>query len=220
MKLLLTSAWFMNQSIVDSLSKMLTKPISESNIVVIPTAFNVEVWDKTWYINDLVNIKKLGFKNIEIVDISAVDKKIWLEVFKNSDILYFEWGSTFYLQEQIKKSGLDKELQNLLKEKVFVWVSAWSIITNPKIILTASSILYDEEVLENKQDISWLWFVDFYILPHLNNTFFPKMIEKNVREILKDLKEKIYVLDDNSAIEVCNWEVKVVSEWEYFILNN
>ena len=41
----------------------------------IPTASNVEKGDKSWLIDDLMNLKKQGFKSIEIADISAVDEK-------------------------------------------------------------------------------------------------------------------------------------------------
>ena len=86
----------------------------------IPTASNVEKGDKSWLIDDLMNLKKQGFKSIEIGDISAVDEKIWKPKFEEADILYFEGGNTYHLMEWINKSGLVKILPDLLKTKIYV----------------------------------------------------------------------------------------------------
>ena len=101
MKLLLTSAGIKNKSIVNALSGMVGKKLSETSLVFIPTASNVEKGDKSWLIDDLINLKKQGFKSIEIADISAIDEKLWKLKFEKADILYFEGGNTFHLMEWI-----------------------------------------------------------------------------------------------------------------------
>jgi dipeptidase E len=72
----------------------------------------------------LINLKNLNFKSIEITDISAVDEKIWKPSIENADILFFEGGNTYHLMERMNKSGLVEKLPNLLKDKVYVGVSA------------------------------------------------------------------------------------------------
>lgn len=62
-------------------------------------------------------------------------------------------------------------------------------------------------------------FVDFYFLPHLNSEYFPLMREDFVKDVLKDMKEKIYVLDDQSALKVIDGNVEVISEGKWFEIN-
>ena len=76
MKLLLTSNGFSDQAIADALFELVGKAPKEIRLAFIPTAANVEMGDKWWFINDLINIKKQNFKSVSIVDISAVPENI------------------------------------------------------------------------------------------------------------------------------------------------
>ena len=50
MKLLLTSGGLSNKSIINALADLLQKPFSNAKLAVIPTAMNVEIGDKSWFI--------------------------------------------------------------------------------------------------------------------------------------------------------------------------
>src|SRR5680860_576655 len=128
MKLLLTSNGLSNQSIVNALFELTGKPASETTIVFIPTAMNVARGGKNWFINDLYNIKKQGFKFIDIVDISALPKEIWLPKIESGDVLFFSGGNTYHLMYWLKESGLAELLPELLKTRVYAGISAGSII--------------------------------------------------------------------------------------------
>ena len=58
MKLLLTSSGITNKSIADALFELVGKKPEDTSVVFIPTASNVEVGDKEWFIDDLVALKK------------------------------------------------------------------------------------------------------------------------------------------------------------------
>lgn len=92
MKLLLTSGGITNTSIADALFDLVGKKPEDTVLVFIPTASNVETGDKNWLINDLLILKKLNLKSIEITDISAVDEKIWKPSLERADVLFFEGG--------------------------------------------------------------------------------------------------------------------------------
>jgi dipeptidase E len=141
MKLLLTSNGLTNNLIINALFELTEKKPEETNVVFIPTASNVESGDKSWLINDLINLKKQNFKSIEITDISAVDEKIWKSSLERADILYFEGGNPYYLMRWLNKSGLSQLLPNLLEDKVYVGVSAGSIVTNPNLALKISQVI-------------------------------------------------------------------------------
>jgi peptidase E len=90
MKLLLTSNGLSNHSIAESLFELVGKTPEETTIVFIPTASNIEIGDKCWFINDLINLKKYNFHSIEITDISAVGEEIWRPSLERADVLFFE----------------------------------------------------------------------------------------------------------------------------------
>lgn len=218
MKLLLTSGGITNKSIANALFELVGKKPGDISLVFVPTASNVEVGDKEWFINDLLNLKKQNFKSIDIADISAVDEKIWRPKFEGADVLFFEGGNTYHLMEWINKSGLAKLLPDMLKTKVYVGVSAGSMITNPDLALKISQMVYEED-FDKTEDMKGLGYVDFYFLPHLDSEYFKKLRESNIREVTQDMKERIYAMDDNSALKIMDSKVEVISEGKWFVIN-
>jgi len=218
MKLLLTSGGITNKSIEKALFDLVGKKAEDTSLVFIPTAANVEKGDKGWLINDLANLKKLNFKSIDIADISAVEEKVWRPKLEEADILFFEGGNTYHLMQWINKSGLIALLPELLENKIYVGLSAGSMVTNKDLALSISQIIYEED-LDKTEDMKGLGFVDFYFLPHLNSPDFMKVRKDFVKEALQGLKEKIYVLDDSSALKVIDGKVEAVSEGEWFVIN-
>lgn len=217
MKLLLTSSGLTNQSISKALFDLVGKKPSEIKVAFIPTASNMEMGDKEWFINDLNNVYKQGFRSISIVDIYAVPENIWMPQFQEADILFFNGGNTYQLMRWINKSGLVKVLPELLKSKVYVGSSAGSMVTNQDLALRLSQIIYGDDIEEQAMDA--LSYVDFYFLPHLNSPFFPNRMEEKIREVAKTLNRKIYSLDDQSALKVVDGKVEVISEGKYIELN-
>lgn len=218
MKLLLTSGGITNKSIARALFDLVGKKPENTSVVFIPTASNVEKGDKTWLIDDLINLKKQNFKSVDIADISAVGENIWRPKLEEADVLFFEGGDTYYLMEWINKSGLAHLLPNLLKSKVYVGVSAGSMVTNKNLALGISQIVYEED-LDKTEEIPGLNFVDFYLLPHLNSPYFKNLREDFIKESVRNIPEKIYVLDDNSALKVVDGKVEVISEGKWFVIN-
>lgn len=152
MKLLLTSGGLTNKSIEKALFELVGKKPGETSLVFIPTASNVEMGDKDWFINDLINIKKQNFKSVSIADISAVPEDIWEPQTEEADILFFEGGNTYHLMKWINKSGLIKLLPELLKTKVYVGLSAGSMVTSPDLALRLSQIIYGDDMGEKPMD--------------------------------------------------------------------
>jgi dipeptidase E len=218
MKLLLTSAGITNKSIEKALFDLVDKKAEETSLLFIPTAANFEEGDKTWLIDDLVSLKKLGLKSIEIADIAALEIDIWKPRFESADILYFEGGIDSYLMKWINESGLIDILPEVLKDKVYVGVSAGSMVTCKSLLKDVSHILYDEDLGRN-EDMPALGLVDFYFIPHLNSTYFTKVREELIRETLKGIDQRIYALDDSSAIKIEDGKIDVVSEGNWFQIN-
>jgi dipeptidase E len=217
MKLLLSSNGFANKAIADTLLEMVGKKPEDISLVFIPTASNVEVGDKDWFINDLINIKKQNFKSVAMADISAVPENIWRPQLEEADVLFFEGGNSYHLMNWINKSGLVKLLPDMLKDKVYMGLSAGSMVTGPDLNLRLSKDIYGEETEE--ETMNGLGFVDFYFLPHLNSPYFASRIEANLNEAMKKISRQTYVLDDQSALSVIDGEVKIVGGGEYLEFN-
>ena len=176
MKLLLSSNGFSNQEIAETFFELVGKSPEDTSLVFVPTASNIEVGDKGWFINDLININKQNFKSVAIADISAVPKNVWLPQFEEADALFFEGGDTYHLMSWVNKSGLIKLLPDMLKTKVYMGVSAGSMITGPDINLRQSKVIYGEDATEDF--VPGLGLVDFYFLPHLNSPDFGARTEE------------------------------------------
>ncbi|MFA6269786.1 MAG: Type 1 glutamine amidotransferase-like domain-containing protein [Candidatus Paceibacterota bacterium] len=218
MKLLLTSGGLTNKKIVEALFDLVGKKPEDTSLVFIPTAANVEKGDKGWLIDDLKNLQKQNFKQIDIADISAVPESVWKPKFEEADVMFFEGGNTYHLMEWINKSGLVKLLPEYLKTKVWVGLSAGSMVTNPDLARKISQVVYEED-FDKDRDMEGLNYVDFYFLPHLNSPYFPLLKEKNIRKATKDMVKKVYAMDDQSALKVVDGKIEVVSEGKWFVIN-
>ncbi len=201
---MLTSAGITNKSLEMALRKLVK---GEIKIVFIPTSANIEESEKSWLIKDLVNCQKLG--SVDIVDISAMDKELWLPRLKKANVIFMGGGNTMYLMKWIRKSGLIDELPNLLKSRVYVGISAGSIVLNPKLI-AGSQYLFSK-----KQPETGLGFVDFYFRPHLNSPHFPKIRGGILRKLLTRFDSELYAVDDESGVVVIDGKIEVVSEGKW-----
>jgi dipeptidase E len=217
MQLLLTSGGITNEKIADALRELIDKPIHETSLVFVPTAANVEEGDKGWLIDDLFNLKKLQFKKIDIVDISAVPKEIWLPRLEAADVFVFGGGNPYHLMEWIQKSGLGDLLPDLLKTRVYVGISAGSMVVSAKILSHAMQIYHEEK--GQLRDMKGLGFVDFMFKAHLNSPSFPKMRKESLRQLATVIPEAMYALDDQAALKIIDEDIEVVGGGQHLTFN-
>lgn len=217
MKLLLTSAGITNRTIKNTLADLCSKEFSECKAVFAPTAANAEAGDKGWLVDNLREFQNLGLKELDIVDISALEKKEIIKRFNSADIIAFGGGNTFHLMYWLEKLSLRETLKELIKTKVYFGISAGSIVATDNLILSDSNKLYDEYTGPVDR-IDGLGFVDFHIRPHFNSVNFPEVNPDTLREIAKDIKEPIYAIDDDTAISIIDENLEIVTEgkWKKF----
>lgn len=214
MKLFLTSAGLTNQKVIDAFNNLIGLPNDKIKIAFIPTASNVEEGDKGWMINDYVNLKKQGY-SLDIVDISAVEKNIWLPRLQEANVLFFGGGNTFHLMYWVEKSGLQDLLPELLKTRVYAGISAGSCIAGPTVYNSVQNLFGEKYDLKVEKGLG---LVDFQFIPHLTSSWFPKINEENLQKASNDLTESVYALDDNSGIIINENKIEVVSQgkWRKF----
>lgn len=202
----------------DELFALADKQPEELSIAFIPTAANVEEGDKSWLVDDLVILKNLKPKVLDVVDFSALPKDIWQPRLEAADVLVFGGGNTFHLMYHLKKSGLAELLPELLKTRVYVGISAGSILAAHKLSVTQAQRLYSEEIGEYKGE-DGLGFVNFHVRPHLNSPHFPKVRAEYLQELAKEIPETIYAIDDETAISIIDGKIKIITEGTYKVYN-
>ncbi len=220
MKFLLTSGGITNNIIHNALVDLLGKPIAESSALCIPTA--------TYVMSGGANLAyrfisgqeprcpmcELGWKSLGVLELTAlpsVDKEIWVPMVKETDVLLVNGGDTMYLCYWMQQSGL-ADLLPSLRETVYVGLSAGSLVMTPRI---------------GEDFVSWrpptggdrtLGLVDFAIFPHLDNEAMPDNNMANAEKWAAGLSVPAYAIDDQTAIQVIDGAVQVISEghWKRF----
>jgi dipeptidase E len=216
-KLLLTSRGITNRSIRDAFASLLEKPFIDFRAVYIPTAANVTLGDKEWVNAEMNSVKNLGFLSFEIIDISKVTKNIWLPSFEKADLLVVGGGNSDHLLKWFNSSGVTDILPVLLKTKVYMGISAGSMVTATNISLSSERILYYEKTGKLGSQ-KGLGFVNFEVRPHLNSPDFPKVRLDYLEKLSYQTPTSFYAIDDQTAIKVDGDKVSVVSEgkWKKF----
>lgn len=226
MKLLLTSSGLSKRQIAEALQGLFDKSPSEVKVGFIPTAANVEPYSKDWLIAQFGQLQRYGFYQIDIVDIAA-DGVDWRTRLEACDMLWLSGGNTFYLLDQVRKTGFDvwlKQLANtetynneksiegstlLSGEKVYVGGSASTILVTPTIKIADG---VDDNIV-GLDDLTGLNLVDFEINVHCDAAALVATSEYASKSGCT-----VYALDDLSAIRVVEDEVTVISggSWKVY----
>lgn len=85
------------------------------------------------------------------------------------------------------------------------------------LVFRLSKAIYGEEA--EQDSMAGLGLVDFYLLPHLNNSHFAARIEANLNNAMKEIKRRTYVLDDQSALTVIDGKVDHIGGGKYLEFN-
>ena len=225
MKLLLTSAGIKNPSIHTALLDLLGKPIAESSALCIPTAGYgypggfARAWDFISGNEPQCPMCELGWKSLGVLELTALpslDRKLWVPVVQETDVLLVNGGNPLYLNYWMKQSGLADLLPSL--SGVWVGLSAGSMIMTPRVGKEFADWI--PPVLDEADpDLDkTLGVVDFSIFPHLDNPELPDNILANAEKWAAKLPNPAYAMDDQTAIKVVDGVVEVVSEghWKLF----
>ena len=207
MKLLLTSGGITNKSIAKALADLVGKSAQEAKIGFIPTAANVEEGNKDWFIDTLAELRQEGYW-VDMVDPSApgVD---WKNRLAAADIVFVNGGNTFHLLDQMRKTHFDVWLKENLSTKVYVGVSAGSIVATPSIAV--ASVDNGDKNLAGLTDLRGLGFVGFEVSPHT-----PEMVSHAGNVAYRaTIKNDLYEMDDQTAIKVTEGKIEVVTEGVY-----
>jgi dipeptidase E len=246
MKLLLTSSGVRNASIQAALVDLLGKPIAESNALVVVTgiypfaggpyiAYKALCGDSQSGMTQST-MTRLSWKSVgllELTTLPSVDKKLWSREVEEADALLVWGGDPVYLSHWMHESGLN-DLLSVLPNLVYTGVSAGSITvsstfgetySDPPIDSTRVSTSQNIDFATTQGNVSRLFvtargagFVDFAIIPHFNHPEHEDASSANAEKWAAMLPVPVYAIDDQTAIQVKDGNVEVISEgaWKLF----
>jgi dipeptidase E len=200
-----------NSLLRDAVAVLAQRPVSSLAVAVVPTAANVVPGDKSWVVADYLNFQRAGFAQLDIVDVSALDREVWEARLHEADVLAVLGGDTTHLLRWARRSGLAGALADLLVDRVYVGVSAGSMVTGPHLRLSRS-------VREEPEDALGLGLVDFLVQPHLDSPHFPSAREDAVRAAVGGFTETTFALADGRAVLVDGDTVEVVGQGHHLVL--
>jgi dipeptidase E len=221
MKFLLTSAGISNDSIRTALVDLLGKPIAKSSALYIPTALYANANGPAMVARQIrgeanTSMCAVGWKSLGVMELTAlpsIDKERWLPLVQETDALLVEGGDPLYLCYWMQQSGLADLLPELPREMVYVGLSAGSMVMAPSI---------GEDFVRWKPPAGGdktLGLVDFALFPHLDHPSLPDNSMANAEKWAAGMPVPAYLIDDQTAIQVVDGEVSVVSEghWKRFV---
>lgn len=162
MKFFLTSSF---SKVADKLSELIDANPETITVAFIATA--AEVYKDKWFVDaDRNTLKAQGFKireiSLHLKNAEALAKEI-----ADCAIIFVAGGNVFYLLQEVRKSGFDTVLNQMLSSQVvYVGSSAGSVLVGPDIEVIAE--LDDPLEAPELKNYKGLGLVDFIVLPHYN----------------------------------------------------
>jgi dipeptidase E len=219
MKLLLTSAGFSNNSIKNALIELLGKPINEATALFIPTAI-YGIPNGGDIVRGVISgtlgdpFCEMGWKSLGLLELTAlpsVKEELWIPLLERTDVLLVGGGDCQYLTYWMRKSGLADLLPSLLEKTVYVGLSAGSMI------MSRYGTSYGNHLLPAESDkcLGWL---EMAIHPHLDYPTFPDNSQANLEKLASTLSVPSYLIDDQTAIQVVDGVIEVISEGNWKII--
>jgi dipeptidase E len=218
-KLLLTSAGIANPTIRETLVGLLGKPIGESTALFVPTATYAmggpaSAWRQITG-RASTPLCELGWKSLGVLELTAlpsIDEERWVAWVQETDALLVGGGDSLYLCHWMRESGLADRLPSL--SAVWVGVSGGSMVLTPRV---------------GKDFVGWkpptggdraLGVVDFSLFPHVDNEEMPENSMAEAEKWAAGIPGPAYAIDDQTAIQVTDGHVEVVSEGHWKLFNS
>lgn len=169
---------------VSSKLYLFDKELIRKTVTFIPTASKVE--EVTFYVEaGKKALEELGLI-VDKLDISTASTKEIEQKIRGNDYIYVTGGCTFYLLQELKKSGTDQMIiEEIEKGKGYIGESAGAIVLSETVDYVKE--MDDPEKAPDLASFSGLNVVDFYTVPHYKCAPFGELTEK----IEAELAEKI-----------------------------
>ena len=196
MKRMLLVAMFQN---VWDILKTIEPNLKNKTVTFIPTASLAEKLGFFVKIGKW-RLKRMGLK-VEELEIASSSYETIKSKLEKNDIIYISGGNTFFLLQELKRTGADKLLiKEINNGKLYIGESAGAIAVAPDIRYSAE--MDKPEKAPDLKDYTGLDLIEFYVVPHYKNWELGKAAEKIIQKYATTLDLKI--ITDNQAILIEN----------------
>lgn len=213
MKRLFLSSAGVTSETKEEFLELLEKNPKDTKVAFIPTAADPEK-DKTFVQWSIDQITEIGMKFFT-VDLKVENKDTLYQKLSQTDVIWVNGGNTFYLLDQVRKSGFDQIIEQLLDEgKIYVGVSAGSYIACPNIESAKWKRVSDPDVIGLK-DLTALNLVNFLVVTHYEGKY-----RQDVEKGSKTTKLPVVALNDKQAIAIKGDDLELVGSKESIVVFN
>lgn len=191
--------------VMDDIVKKLPKKPQEYKVAFVNTAAEAEEGDRWWVTAEKNKLIEVGFE-VEEMTVTGLTKVELENRFSGKDIIYFCGGNTFYLLDQVIKTGCDEIIRRKIGEGIiYIGSSAGSMIMGVGIDLVSE---IDDKTKAPDLKSSGLGIVDMLILPHWGSDEFRKEYMRGFESMYRD-DTKITLLSNSQYIWVDGEDIKL-----------
>jgi len=222
--MLLTSAGIRNDALKTALAGLIGKPFAASRLAFIPTASLAAAGDHGWFVEDLNRVHGMRWREFDVLELNGLPPAMVLGRLRHADVIYAEGGNHYHLANSIIANGLAADVADILDSKVYVGVSAGSMIFSRNLSERTGEAFGEQDDLQilgeaRARARSPIGLFDWYLKPHLNSRSFPNRTTGWFEKAAAKLDCPVYAIDDDSAVRVRGDEVDVVSDGTWRLLN-
>jgi dipeptidase E len=186
------------QSSAHSIVTHFPKKPQEYRTTFIPTAAEVEEGDLSWLDKDRQALVDVGF---ELTDFTLTGKTSAQvkEMLDSTDFLFVSGGNTFFLLQEMRKSGFDSLIHEYVKNGlIYGGASAGSVVAGPDVGLTKE--LDDPTQAPELTDYEGLGLIDVVIFPHWGSKTFHDRFEKLMKAAYGKGRKIILLTDEQYLV--------------------
>lgn len=153
-------------------------------------------------------LKRLGL-SVDELEISTAPYEVIVSKLEKNDYIYVTGGNTFFLLQELRRTGADKILtQEIQKGKFYIGESAGAIVVAPDIGYSAK--MDHIEKAPGLKSYAGLNLIDFYVVPHYKNWEMGKAAEDIINTYSDSLELKS--ICDNQAILIEDSKVQILGK--------
>ncbi len=180
------------------------KDLSGKTVTFIPTASTVE--KVVFYVSaGRKALEKMGLTIDELEIATATADEIRSKL-KTNDFIYVTGGNTFYLLQELKRTGADKLIvEEVNAGKLYIGESAGAMVVSANVEYAKG--MDSIKKAPDLKSLEALGLVDFYTVPHYTNPPFAKSAKKIIDTYSSTLH--LTPISNMDAILVSNNDVKI-----------
>ncbi|AWF80091.1 peptidase S51 [Microbulbifer sp. A4B17] len=180
--------------------------IEGKRVTFIPTASLPE--EITFYVEDAKKaLEQLGLI-VDKLEVSTASTGEIEDKLKNNEYIYVTGGNTYFLLQELRRSGADKILLEQIRlGKPYIGESAGTVVLSPNIAYIQE--MDNPDAAKNLESYEGLNLVNFYPLPHYGNQPFKDSAELVISKYSNEIE--LSPFSNNQLIAVIDGEVETWS---------